>query len=539
MASLTGLLSGWRTADKDVRADEQFKLSERKLRGAELMDKFKEARRVAQEDEEDEASTIEKLMTPGLSEQTKNAYLEAYKRGRSSREGYLSSLTQDPDTAKEMTQRFGDLTKLLKPSTIGTGQLPTPAVDLKSIRDEALKLRTKIEETPDEYKPEVLKFGQDELLALGATPQQVETFLPTIGKVIGKKAGTGKVSPLMTVDEPQNLPEHIRTAGGGEQTDITTGVTTKFTKQGDQFMKQYVKPEDLLKVSYPATTEKGLKIEKLQADINRIGATTKKLEVDATAIPVRLKQKWAEINQKIKTDAWQQSYKKASLDIQRASVNARLYATNVASNDRNRSLGVRAATTLLNVGSREKGRALSALASADKAILDLREKTGKLKDERKLGEYKEAVRNLADLEAQRDRLAATIPNMDNPMVMSSLLGEIGLGDINIESMGGAGGYNAATQQALLNAMMAGGMGGGRGYAPQQPNINIMVPGGGGGYAAPAGGGAVPQAPQSGYTGAGLSLQGGALTIPVGGNALRVPQTDITKKANAVADYLRR
>lgn len=538
MASLTGLLAGFRAADKDIRADEQFKLNERKLRGVELMDKFKEARRVAQEDEEDEAATIEKLMTPGLSEQTRNAYLDAYKRGRSSREGYLSSLTQDPDTAKEITQRFGDLTKLMKPSTIGTGQLPTPAVDLKSLRDEALKIRTKVEETPDEYKPEVLKFGRDELAALGGSPELVETLLPSLGKVIGKKAGTGRTSAMMPVSEPGALPEFIRTAGGGEQTDITTGVTTKYTKQGDQFMKQYVKPEDLLKVSYPATTEKGLKLEKLQADINRIGATTKKLEVDANAVPVRLKQKWAEIDQKVKDSDWKKTYQKASLGIQQANVNARLYATNVASNDRNRSMGIRAATSLMNVGAREKASALSALASAEKAILDLRQKTGKLKDERKLVEYKEAVRNLTDLEAQRDRLAQTIPNMDNPMVMSTLLGEIGLGDIDISSMG-AGGYGAASQQALLQAMMAGGMGGGRGYAPQQPNINIMVPGGGGGYAAPQAGGAVPQAPRSGYTGAGLSLQGGALTIPVGANALRVPQTDISKKANAIGEYLRK
>lgn len=538
MASLTGLLAGYNAQDKVARADDQFKLSERKIRGAELMDKFKEARRVAQEDELEEAQTIEKLMVPGLSEQTRKAYLDNYNRSRSSRESYLKTIGSDPDTQQEITKRFGDITQLLKPSKIQAGTLPTPAVDLKSIREEARKIRTQVEETPDDRKAEVIKYGQGELKALGAPDDIIETFLPSIGKVLGTKAGTGKTSALMPITEPGALPESIRTAGGGQQTDITTGVTTKYTKEGDKFMKQYVKPDELLRVSYPATTEKGLKLEKLQGEIGRIGATTKKLEADANAIPVRLQQKWKEVDQKVKDANWKKSYQTASLGIQQANVNARLYATNVASNDRNRSLGVRAATSLMNVGSREKGRALSALASADKAIIDLRQKTGALKDARKLGEYKEAMRNLTDLEMQRDRLAQTIPNMDNPMVMSSLLGEIGLGDIDIASMG-AGGYGAASQQALIQAMMAGGMGGGRGYAPQQPNINIMVPGGGGGYAAPQGGGGVQQTGPSGYTGGGLSLQGGALTIPVGGNGLRVPQTDITKKANAVGEYLRK
>jgi hypothetical protein len=76
MASLTGLLSGFNAQDRIARADDQFKLSERKLRGTELMDKFKEARRVAGEDELEEAQTIEKLMVPGLTDQTKNALLE-------------------------------------------------------------------------------------------------------------------------------------------------------------------------------------------------------------------------------------------------------------------------------------------------------------------------------------------------------------------------------------------------------------------------------------------------------------------------------
>lgn len=540
MASLTGLLAGYNAQDKIARADDQFKLSERKLRGSELMDKFKEARRVAAEDELEEAQTIEKLMVPGLSEQTRKAYLDNYNRSRSSRESYLKTIGSDPDTQEEITKRFGDITQLLKPSKIQAGSMPTPAVDLKSIRDEARKIRTQVEETPDDRKAEVIKYGQGELKALGAPDDIIETFLPSLGKVLGTKAGTGKTSALMPITEPGALPESIRTGGGGQQTDITTGVTTKYTKQGDKFMKQYVKPDELLKVSYPATTEKGIKIEKAQEEINRIRATTGKLTADANAIPVKLKQKWEDLRLKGVNNEWRQSYQKASLGIQQASVNARLYATNVASRDRGRSLGVRAASTLLNVGSREKGKALSALASADKAILDLRQKTGALKDARKLGEYKMAMQNLTDLETQRDRLAATIPDMDNPMVMASLLDEIGLGDIEISSMGGGGYAASQQQQALLNAMMARGMGGGGG-GQQSPNINIVVPGGGGGggYAAPQGGGGVQQTGPSGYTGAGLSLQGGALTIPVGGNALRVPPTNVNKKASAVAEYFRK
>jgi len=351
------------------------------------MDKFKEARRVAGEDELEEAQTIEKLMVPGLTDQTKNALLENYKRSRASRESYLSTIATDPDTQDEITKRFGDITQLLKPSKIQAGTLPSAAVDLKSIRDEARKIRTQVEETPDDRKAEVIKYGQGELKALGAPDDIIETFLPSLGKVLGTKAGTGKTSALMPITEPQNLPESIRTEGGGQQTDITTGVTTKYTKEGDKFMKQYVKPDELLRVSYPATTEKGLKLEKAQGEIDRIKATTNKLNVDANAVPVRLEQKWTEVRQKVKNDQWTRDYKRASLGIQQASVNARLYATNVASADRGRALGVRAASTLMNIGAREKAKAASALASADKAIADLVLTTGKLKDEKKLNEY--------------------------------------------------------------------------------------------------------------------------------------------------------
>jgi len=539
MASLTGLLSGFNAQDRIARADDQFKLSERKLRGAELMDKFKEARRVAGEDELEEAQTIEKLMVPGLTDQTKNALLENYKRSRASRESYLSTIATDPDTQDEITKRFGDITQLLKPSKIQAGTLPSAAVDLKSIRDEARKIRTQVEETPDDRKAEVIKYGQGELKALGAPDDIIETFLPSLGKVLGTKAGTGKTSALMPITEPQNLPESIRTEGGGQQTDITTGVTTKYTKEGDKFMKQYVKPDELLRVSYPATTEKGLKLEKAQGEIDRIKATTNKLNVDANAVPVRLEQKWTEVRQKVKNDQWTRDYKRASLGIQQASVNARLYATNVASADRGRALGVRAASTLMNIGAREKAKAASALASADKAIADLVLTTGKLKDEKKLNEYNAAVQNLNDLRQQRDQLAGTIGNFDNPMVIGRLLNEIGLGDIDVSGSYGGGSGGFAGQQAMLNAMMARGMGGGGGQQ-QAPNINIMVPGGGGGMVAPqGGGGAVPQQGGTGYTGAGLSLQGGALTIPVGANALRVPGKDISKKGTAVAEYLRK
>jgi hypothetical protein len=492
MASLTGLLSGFNAQDRIARADDQFKLSERKLRGTELMDKFKEARRVAGEDELEEAQTIEKLMVPGLTDQTKNALLENYKRSRASRESYLSTIATDPDTQDEITKRFGDITQLLKPSKIQAGTLPSAAVDLKSIRDEARKIRTQVEETPDDRKAEVIKYGQGELKALGAPDDIIETFLPSLGKVLGTKAGTGKTSEFMPITEPQNLPESIRTGGGGQQTDITTGVTTKYTKQGDKFMKQYVKPDELLRVSYPATTEKGLKLEKAQGEIDRIKATTNKLNVDANAVPVRLEQKWTEVRQKVKNDQWTRDYKRASLGIQQASVNARLYATNVASADRGRALGVRAATSLMQVGSREKAKAASALASADKAIADLVLTTGKLKDEKKLNEYAAAVQNLNDLRQQRDQLAGTIGNFDNPMVIGRLLNEIGLGDIDVSGSYGGGSGGFAGQQAMLNAMMARGMGGGGGGQAQAPNINIMVPGGGGMVAPQGGGGAVQQ-----------------------------------------------
>jgi hypothetical protein len=283
-----------------------------------------------------------------------------------------------------------------------------------------------------------------------------------------------------------------------------------------------------------------LKLEKAQGEIDRIKATTNKLNVDANAVPVRLEQKWTEVRQKVKNDQWTRDYKRASLGIQQASVNARLYATNVASADRGRSLGVRAATTLMNIGAREKAKAASALASADKAIADLVLKTGKLKDEKKLNEYKSAVQNLNDLRQQRDQLAGTIGNFDNPMVIGRLLNEIGLGDIDVSGSYGGGSGGFAGQQAMLNAMMARGMGGGGGGQAQAPNINIMVPGGGGGMAAPqGGGGAVPQQGGTGYTGAGLSLQGGALTIPVGAKGLNVPGKNISRTGTAVAEYLRK
>jgi hypothetical protein len=50
---------------------------------------------------------------------------------------------------------------------------------------------------------------------------------------------------------------------------------------------------------------------------------------------------------------------------------------------------------------------------------------------------------------------------------------------------------------------------------------------------------VQQQGGTGYTGAGLSLQGGALTIPVGAKGLNVPGKNISRTGTAVAEYLRK
>jgi hypothetical protein len=551
--NLTGLLSGFQEADVFARQQKTADLAERRLRGSELDAKFKEARRIAELDAADEEETLAALQTPGLPEQTRNAILANRKRNRGQNESYLTSLGGDTDVNKELTKRFGDITKLLSPSAINAGTLPLPSMNLPQLITEADNYKKRIELMDPKSKAALVREGQDRLRLLGGSEQVIQGLLPDFQKKVGQKTIAGKRGELMDVAEPQNLAPDIVAKGGGEVVDPTTGVKTIFTKQGDAFKKQYAQPdtfEDITIGNYEPTTPEALKMKKGYVDLDKINAQIGQIKENTRLMQPKFEQKEREIRQKVKSDAFAQQYKMGLLKLREASNAIRISGLQLAHADRQQAMGISAGRLGLasqgfqyRIAQDAQGR----LAGAKQELQKLKASYAQHVDKREKNQKAAAQAAISEMEGYVKQLETTANGFAQPFGMSNFLANEGIrleDDSMIDSMGmggfgGMGGY--------------GGMGGFGGGVPagyntggQSPNVNIVIPpammGGGGqpgvpgNYAQPAQ--AAP--PASTQAGSAVFRTADGSAIPVGGpNGLRVGSqpNQVNNKAKAMAAIL--
>lgn len=541
--NLTGLLQGFQQGNQFVqqqqgakRAEEQFKLTERRQRGSELDAKFKEARRVAELDALDDENTLKSLQVPGMDEGSRQAILEARKRRRSENEAYLKTFSMDPESAQELTSRFGDITKLMRPSTIQSGMLPKPSMDIANIIKMAEGYRKEAELTPDEQtKAFLVQRGRDAIEAIGASPDIMNKFLPGFKSVTGKTQES--VSPLAPVMEPEAL--RAKGLGAGSTfVDPQTGQTVRLTEQDGKLMKSYVTPPKDIIAEYMPSGMEGVKLKKAQSDIARADAAIKDIESKIKMRPQQLELETKKAFAKIENDGLRTQIAKASLGIKSAGLALRRDLAEIAREDAKRKLGINTSFKMANFMQRAQANAQNNLEGAKASLRDVQGKLATAKRDGSPAQVQTYNSIAQALQAEVSKLEAAATGRIDYNMFKSSMDSLGLGDVDVDmsAFGMGGGY----QQSY-----------GGGYpmmAPQQQSPVVVMQGGvppqypypypaPSPYPAPA----PSPAPAGGGTTAGSArfiLSDGSV-LPVGPGGLRVGSqpNQISNKANALAGMM--
>lgn len=538
--NLSGLLQGFQQGNQFVqqqqqarRADEQFKLAERRQRGSELDAKFKEARRVAELDALDDENTLKSLQVPGMDEGSRQAILEARKRRRSENEAYLKTFSMDPESAQELTTRFGDITKLMRPSTIQSGMLPKPSMDIANIIKMAEGYRKEAELTPDEQtKGFLVQRGRDAIEAIGASPDIMNKFLPGFKSVTGKTQES--VSPLAPVMEPEALT--AKGLGAGSTfVDPQTGQTVRLTEQGGKLMKSYVTPPKDITAEYMPSGMEGVKLKKAQSDIARTEAAIKDIDSKIKMRPQELALKSEVAFAKIKDAGLRTQIAKASLGIKSAGLALRRDLAELAREDAKRKLGIATSFKMADFMRKVQNNAQGSLTSARASLDSVKAKLAQAKTKGAPAEVQTYNSIAQALQSEVSKLEAAAAGQIDYGMFKSSMDSLGLGDVDVDMSAFSMGGSSYPPQY------------GGGYYPQQQQSPVVVMQGGAPppypypYPAPGPAPLPSPAPAGGGTTAGSArfiLQDGSI-LPVGPDGLRVGSqpNQIPNKAKALAGMM--
>ena len=516
--NLSGLLQGFQQGNQFVqqqkqnkRAEEQFKLTERRQRGMELDTKFKEARRVAELDALDDDNTLKQLSVPGMDEASRQAILEARKRRRAENEVYLKSMTADPESAQELTTRFGDVTKLMKPSTIQQGLLPKPTMDIAALIKSAEAYRREAELTPDEESKQFLVTrGRDALTAMGASQDIVNKFLPGYKSVIGK--GQEVVSPLALVSEPEALKAR-GIGAGGSFVDPQTGQTVRISEQDGKLMKSYVTPAKDVVASYLPAGAEGAKVKKIYADIDRTDAAIKDIESKIKMRPEEMRIKTEEALSKITDRKLKAQIAKDSLGIKYAGLALRRDLAMMARDDARRKLGISTSFKMADHMRKIQNTAQSNLSNAEGSLRSAQEKLAKATTTGDSASVKQLRSIVGFLEGEVGTLRQAAQGRIDYNMFQNSMDNLGLGDVDLDMSMFS---NTAPQQYMMPQQapaqqpiyipqpypVQGGYPMQGGYPPPQPYP----------YPAPAPGPAPAPVPQGGGVG-GMYIKAGGKLVP--------------------------
>ena len=469
-----------------------------------------------------------------MDEGSRQAILEARKRRRSENEAYLKTFSMDPESAQELTTRFGDITKLMRPSTIQSGMLPKPSMDIANIIKMAEGYRKEAELTPDEQtKSFLVQRGRDALEALGAAPNIRDKFLPAFKSVVGQ--GQESVSPLAPVMEPEALT--AKGLGAGSTfVDPQTGQTVRLTEQGGKLMKSYVTPPKDITAEYMPSGMEGVKLKKAQSDIARTEAAIKDIDSKIKMRPQELALKSEVAFAKIKDSKLRTQISQASLGIKSAGLALRRDLAELAREDAKRKLGISTSFKMADFMRKVQNNAQGSLTSARASLDSVKAKLAQAKTKGAPAEVQTYNSIAQALQGEVSKLEAAAAGQIDYGMFKSSMDSLGLGDVDVDmsafSMGGAsypqqygGGYYPQQQQQSPVVVMQGGA------PPPYPYP----------YPAPAPYPAPSPAPAGGGTTAGSArfiLSDGS-ALPVGPGGLRVGEkpNQISNKAKALAGMM--
>lgn len=339
---ITGLLNGLDINQKE----QQYKLNERKTRGQEIDLVQREARRVADNDALDEQQTMTQLMNPGLHPDSRAAIVQARLSRRQQAEAYIQSLQGDPDKAKDIKSRYGDLSQMIKPSAIGAGNIPKPTMDMNAILGFLDKSNTAIRGMGDP------KFKQAELArrrgiatdVYGAPQSLVDQYLPQFGAKVGSVPG--KVGDWQKIDNIPGLAPELQQGGSVQQ---PGGMTLETAMQGGELMKRYKQPDTDVFETYQQPEVEKLKADKLKMDLPMIQARIEQIQAKTKAIPQEVQIKYKDLLSKIENRRAATNLKGLAIQVQQEANGIRMWGLQRTHERGMMGLGLRQAQFGLNV----------------------------------------------------------------------------------------------------------------------------------------------------------------------------------------------
>jgi hypothetical protein len=429
---------------QNKRQQEQTDLNERRVRNTELDSIQREARRVAEQDRADEQQTMQMLMQPGLTEESRKAIRDARVARRNDNQSYIRSLSADPTNAADINKRFGDITKLITPSTIESGVMPSPTIDMLKATEYADKYRKEIGLLPENKRAGEVKYRQELLGGLGLNPAQIQKLLPDFGTVMGTTPG--KASEFMDVETPFNLPENLMF--GGKQFDEKLGKTieTQLQPDGKTLKKRYIEPDIEQTMTYEPDIIQTAKADKYKYEGPRIQAQIAKLNAETKAIPQRLKIQADKLLADIGNNREKNRIANLLVGVRQAGNNIRMYGLQRADARGQAMLGLKKygldiaagkVTNAAKVGIQKN------IAGLEKELNDYKAKHGKAIDEQRTAEGQALSGVIGFIQQQIDESKAALEGYGTDEGLDLLLNESGIQYTppgSYPGFGGFGGY---------------------------------------------------------------------------------------------------
>ena len=407
---ITGLLGG---LDKN-RADEQFKLTERKARGQEIDLVQREARRISDVDAQDEQQTMTQLMNPGLHPDSRNSIVAARNARRQQNQTYIQSLQGDPEKAADIKSRYGDLTQMLSPSSIGSGTLPKPTMDLPTILSFLEKENTKIRGMGSEAnKRSALARARGVATDVyGASPDVVNRYLPEFGSETSRTPG--KVSDWQTIDNIAGLAPSLQQGGKLQQ---EGGVTLETAMQDGKLMKRYQKPDIITSETYEQPEKQALEMQKLRLDIPFLQERINQIKAKTAAIPKEVDLKYKTFLNKVQDQNAKNALRQMAIGVSQEANNIRMWGLQRTHERGMMGIGIRGAQLGLaeqRFADKQKNDYIKRL---DKLGAALDGHLGKAATAMQSGQPQVAKAELSMIEAlkkQIDNAKMYVQNADNP-----------------------------------------------------------------------------------------------------------------------------
>jgi hypothetical protein len=324
---------GQEAIDRQARAEDRLTAQSEYNQGLGIFNQIQE---IARADADDDVTTGRFLRTPGLDEASRQQEVNARLQRYNQRQGLIKTLSGQG----KVTQTFGDVSGLLRPTQFGTPdfKMPKPMIAPEQLRTMTDAELAKIYKAPAGQKADAVAQARQRL-GYYADDSFLDSNVPKLGTSMG--FGTAR-QPARKLESPDTFFQQnpMFTPGVGGERVLPTGSKQVVKYVDGQPMVEYV-PE--LKANYVTPEAESLRASKLRADVDILtrSADAKVNQEFLKAEGLRWKNllsakayEWFDPTQRAKINKMTSSGSKASDALRRMSIM-------LAHQDRQAALGLR------------------------------------------------------------------------------------------------------------------------------------------------------------------------------------------------------